>query len=181
MARVPEITTRDGVPEDKRQIFDAITGSRGRISGPFAVLLNSPEIAGRAAHLGAYIRFESVLSPTDRELAIITTSREFDCDYEWSAHEGMAREAGVREEAIDVVANRRAPDSLSEKEATIIRYGRELFRDHKVSDSTFNSAKASFGDQGVTELTATMGYYGMLACALNAFEVEPAPGTPRLP
>jgi 4-carboxymuconolactone decarboxylase len=38
-----------------------------------------------------------------------------------------------------------------------------------------------FGEKGVTELTATMGYYGMLACALNAFEVEPAPDAPRLP
>ena len=181
MARVPEITTRDGVPEDKRELFDAITESRGQITGPFGVLLNSPEIAGRAAHLGAYIRFESTLAPADRELGIITTAREFDCDYEWSAHEGMARQAGVREEAIDVVANRGAVDSLTEEEATIIRYGRELFGDHRVSDATFESARARLGDQGVTEMTAAMGYYGMLACALNALEVEPAPGTPRLP
>ena len=50
-----------------------------------------------------------------------------------------------------------------------------------MSDSTFDRASRMLGDQGVTELTATYGYYGMLACALNAFEVEPAPGTPRLP
>jgi len=33
----------------------------------------------------------------------------------------------------------------------------------------------------VTELTATMGYYSLLACTLNAFEVIPEPGTARLP
>ena len=181
MARVPEIETKDGVPEDKWDIFDSIASSRGSVRGPFAVLLNSPEVAGRVAHLGAYIRFESTLSPAERELAIITTSREFDCDYEWSVHETLAREAGVRSDAIDVVANRRDLDSLTEDEATIVRYGREMFQDHRVSDSTFAAAKARFGDQGVTELTATMGYYGMLACALNALEVEPAPDTPRLP
>ena len=181
MARIRQITTKDEVPADKHAIFDAIATSRGRVSGPFSVLLNSPEVAGRAAHLGAYIRFESTLSPADRELAIITTSREFDCGYEWSAHATLAKEAGVRDEAIDVVANRGDLGALTADEALIVRYGRELFRDHRVSDATFAAAKERFGEQGITELTATMGYYGMLACALNAFEVEPAPGTPALP
>ena len=181
MTRVPQITTKDQVPADMADIFDSIASSRGQVSGPFAVLLNSPEVAGRAAHLGAYIRFESTLSPSDRELAIITTSREFDCDYEWSAHVRLALESGVREQAVDTVANRGTLDSLTEDEALIVGYGRELFRDHRVSDATFDAAKARFGDQGVTELTATMGYYGMLACALNAFQVEPAPDAPRLP
>ena len=90
MARIRQITAKDEVPADKHDIFDSIATSRGRVSGPFSVLLNSPEVAGRAAHLGAYIRFESTLSPADRELAIITTSREFDCGYEWSAHATLA-------------------------------------------------------------------------------------------
>ena len=181
MSRVPQITSRTGVPSDKQHIFDAITSSRGQVSGPFSVLLHSPEVAGRVAHLGAYIRFESTLSPEQRELAIITTSREFDCGYEWSAHAVLAQQAGVRQDAIDVVANRRPLDALTEDEALIVGYGRELLRDHHVSQETFEAARSRFGDQGVTELTATMGYYSMLALVLNTFEVEPAPGTPRLP
>ena len=181
MARITQVTTKEQVPPDKHDIFDAIAASRGRVSGPFSVLLNSPEIAGRAAHLGAYIRFESTLAPAERELAIITTSREFDCGYEWSAHATLAKEAGVRDEAIAVVANKGDLAELTTDEALIVRYGRELFRDHRISDETFVAARQRFGDKGITELTATMGYYGMLACALNAFEVEPAPGTPSLP
>ena len=181
MSRVPIITSKDQVPADKASVVDSIASSRGQISGPFSVLLNSPEVAGRAAHLGAYIRFESTLDPADRELAIISTSREFDCDYEWSAHRGLALESGVRPEAVDVVAQRGPLDALTDDEAVIVSYARELFRSKRVSDATFDAAKARFGDQGVTELTATMGYYGMLACALNAFQVEPAAGAPRLP
>ena len=106
MARVHQISTRDEIPADKGHIFDSIVGSRGRVSGPFSVLLHSPEVAGRAAHLGAYIRFESTLSANQRELAIISAAREFDCDYEWGAHEKLAREAGVRDEAIQAVARK---------------------------------------------------------------------------
>ncbi len=136
MARITQVTTKDQVPPDKHDIFDAIAASRGRVSGPFSVLLNSPEIAGRAAHLGAYIRFESTLAPAERELAIITTSREFDCGYEWSAHATLAKEAGVRDEAIDVVANKGDLSELTTDEALIVRSGRELFRDHRISDET---------------------------------------------
>ena len=181
MPRIKRITERSQVSSDNQGIFDSIATSRGRVSGPFSVLLNSPEVAGRAAHLGTYIRFESTLTSDQRELAIITTAREFDCAYEWAAHATLALEAGVRDSVIQTVANGGELSELTDDEALIVGYARELLRNHKVSDGTYAAAKAKFGDQGVTELTATIGYYGMLACALNAFEVEPSPEMPQLP
>ncbi|MEE9284818.1 MAG: carboxymuconolactone decarboxylase family protein [Dehalococcoidia bacterium] len=181
MARIRRITARDETPEGQRHIFDAIVESRGRVVGPFQVLLNSPELAGRVAHLGAYVRFDSTLSSPVRELAIITTSRELDCELEWSAHAPLARQAGVSEQAIAAVGERGGLDSLNDDEAVIIRYGRELTRDHRVTEPTYRAARERFGERGVVELTATMGYYAMLASVLNAFDIEPLEGGPRLP
>ncbi len=181
MVRITQITERDQVETDKQHIFDSIATSRGRVSGPFSVLLNSPEIAGRAAHLGSYIRFESALTPAQRELAIITTAREFDCAFEWAAHATLAQQAGVPDATIEAVANGGDLSELSAGEALIVGYGRELLRNHRVADDTFASAKSEFGERGVTELTATFGYYSMLACALNAFEVLPPADMPQLP
>jgi 4-carboxymuconolactone decarboxylase len=59
-------------------IYDAIGESRGQVSGPFPVLPNSPEVASRIAPLGHFIRYESILKPMIRELAILTVAREFD-------------------------------------------------------------------------------------------------------
>lgn len=179
--RIPFITDRSDVPEEHRDHFDSIEESRGGIRGPFGVLLNSPEVAGRIGHLGAYIRFESVLPAAERELAILTTAREFDCAFEWAAHVPIARDAGVRDEAIDTLAHRNDLDALTETEAMIIRFGRDLFRDHTVAADTYDAAKAYYGNQGVTELTATMGYYSMMACVLNAFDVVPPSDAPTLP
>lgn len=180
-SRLPPVTSRTDVPEDERHHFDAIAESRGSVRGPFTVLMHSPEVAGRVGHLGAYIRYESELPGEVRELAILTTARAFDCAYEWAAHEPIAREAGVPSETIDVVAEREDPSALTEREATVVRYGRELFGDHAVSDETFAAAREAFGESGVTELTATMGYYSLIACVLNAFEVLPDEGAPSLP
>ncbi len=173
MARVPEINKREDLPTEQQPIFDEIAASRGRVSGPFKVLLNSPEVTRRIAHTGAYIRFESTLPDDVNELAVLATSRELDCQYEWTAHEPNARRAGVREEAIVAIRDRKAPQGLTPKEAVVVSYVQELLRDHRVSEATFQAALQRFGNQALTDLTATIGYYGMLACALNAFEVEP--------
>ena len=85
----------------------------------------------------------------------------------------------MREEAITAVRERRAPEGLNAEEAVVVTYVLELLRDHRVSEPTFTAALDKFGLQALTDLTATVGYYGMLACALNAFEVESE--TPLLP
>ena len=156
MARIKQITSKKDISNEHHGIFDSIASSRGRISGPFSVLLHSPEVAGRAAHLGAYIRFESLLKDDDREVAIITAAREMNCNYEWAAHVPIAMEAGITQEVVDVI------------------------NEKKVDQETFEQAVSKYGEQGVTELTATIGYYGMLACALNVFEVTPESGKPTL-
>ena len=172
-SRVPEISDRQRVPEDHRHLYDHIKETRGAVSGPFRVLFHSPEAAGKIGRLGTYVRYESALDGDVRELAIITTAREFTCAFEWATHEPIARAEGVSDDAIEVLLRRNEPDELSETEALVVRYGRELLREHRVSDATFRSVKEHFGVRGVTELTVTIGYYSMLANVLNAFEIRP--------
>jgi 4-carboxymuconolactone decarboxylase len=181
MARLPELTTKETLPPEAHEAFDSIAESRGRVGGPFAMMMHSPEVAARTAHLGAYLRFDSTLADGDRELAIITAAREADCAYEWGSHVRLAREVGVREEAINVVGALKATDELTADEALIVNYGRELLAAHHVSDATFAAARERFGEQGVIELTALLGYYTMVACTLNATTVEPTAGMAALP
>ena len=180
-ARMPELTRREDVPEEAHHIFDAIVRSRGGVRGPLAVLLHSPEVAARVAHLGAYLRFESSLPAPDRELAIITSAREIESEYEWASHAPLAREAGVREEVINIVGRRGNLDELNEREATVVRYTQELLRQRRISNTVFEAARRQLGNRGVMELTATVGYYAMVAYVLFACEVPPPAGGPRFP
>jgi 4-carboxymuconolactone decarboxylase len=87
----------------------------------------------------------------------------------------------VRQEAIDVIANRGELAALPPFEAEIIDYGRQLLRSRRVSQQTFEAALKRFGEQGMVDLTTLLGYYTMIACALNAFEVEAPEGWASLP
>lgn len=172
MARLP-LRTRESLPPDQQHLYDEIQGSRGgQVANVFRTLLNSPEAAARVARLGAYLRFESSLTPVQRELAILATARELDCTYELTHHERLAAQAGVRGAAIDVISQRKAPAGLLPDEAAIVTYAQELIRQRHVSEPTFQTALNLLGEQGVMDLTLTVGYYNMLAFALLALEVE---------
>lgn len=171
--RVPYITDRSDVPPDGDPHYDSIAESRGRIVAPFAVLLNSPELAGRIADVGAYIRFEGALSPRDRELAILTTAREQECAFEWAAHVPIAEDAGVERAAIDAIETRSDSDAFDRGAGELVAFCRELVANNRISPETYEPVHEQLGDRGVVELVATVGYYSMIACVLNAFEVLP--------
>jgi 4-carboxymuconolactone decarboxylase len=179
-ARVPMVDKDKATPA-QLAVWDRIAQSRGRVAGPFAALLHSPELARRIAETGHYVRFEGPLPQADRELAIITVARALDCQYEWAAHAVLARRAGVRDEVIAAIRERRAPAGLTPAEAQLNVYAAALLREHRVSDDAFAALQARFGLEGLVDLTATIGYYAMIACALNAFAIEPTPGEPPLP
>ncbi len=179
-ARVP-LVERDTATPAQQAAWDAISQSRGRVAGPFAALLHSPELAHRVASAGHYVRFDGPLPQTVREIAIITVARALDAQYEWAAHAVLARNAGVREEVITAIRERKAPAGFTAEETQVWGYANALIREHRVSDKDFAALQARFGLEGLVDLTAVVGYYAMIACALNAFDVEPTPGEPRLP
>jgi 4-carboxymuconolactone decarboxylase len=181
MARVPLIEQRTDVPAGGAPAWDAIAGSRGDVIGPFRVLLHSPELARRVAEVGAFVRFESSVPAVDRELAILVAARTLDCRFEWAAHAPLARRAGVREEAIAAVAGRRAPRGLTATEAEVFAYTVQLLRDHRVEPAAFAALRDRLGLRALVELNTAIGYYGLIAATLNAFEVEPGPDADRLP
>ena len=181
MARFQQITSREQVPPEGQAAFDAIVASRGGVTGPFTILMYSPEMAARTAHLGAYVRFEQNLPPVESHVAFIAAVREFDCRYEWGTWSLAAARLGVSKETIDLIGNRAPLESFSEKEGLIVRYTRELVSNHRVSQPVFDAMRQLLGDKGLVELTGAIGYFSLLACVLNGFEVDPKPVWPELP
>src|SRR5260221_9499985 len=103
MARLPSVTSKDQVAAKDHAAFDSIVASRGAVQGPFTMFLHSPEIAGRAAHLGAYVRFEGSLDKRVRVLAAMVVAREYEAIYVWGAQTGGARKLNVPEATITAI------------------------------------------------------------------------------
>src|ERR671929_96467 len=175
MARLPSITSKEQVPAKDHAVFDSIVASRGSVHGPFTMFLHSPEIAGRVAHLGAYVRFEGSLDMRVRVLAAMTAAREFEAEYVWGAQTGGARRLGVPESTITAIREKHTR-GVPPEDAEIIDFTRQLLQKHRVDDATFKAMQARFGNDELIQLTGAIGYYSLLAMTVNACELEAAPG-----
>lgn len=175
MARLTPITSRDQVDAKDHEIVDAIIESRGALQGPFTMFLHSPELAGRVANLGAYVRFEGSLDMRVRVLAAMTAAREFDAVYVWGAQTGGARRLGVPESTITAIREKHTRD-MPPEDAQIVDFTKQLLQKHRVDDVTFEAIQERFGNDGLIQLTGAIGYYSMLAMTVNACELEAAPG-----
>ena len=173
MARTPTVT-REAVPENQRTAFDAIVQERGSVptTGPGSVMLNAPGAAQRALDLALYLRTDTSLEPRIRELAMLVAARENDCQFIWNAHAPPARRAGLRDEIVDSLRDRKDLPSPAADEAAVVEYGQQFFRTRRVGQAAFDAVVAQFGIPGATELTTLMGCYSMLAFNVNAFGVE---------
>jgi 4-carboxymuconolactone decarboxylase len=174
MARLTPITSKDQVAAKDHPIVDGILKSRGALQGPFTMFLHCPELAGRAAHLGAYVRFEGSLDMRVRVLAAMTVAREFDAVYVWGAQTAGARRLGVPEPTITAIREKHSR-GLPPEDAQIVDFTRQLLQKHRVDDTTMRAIRARFSDDELIQLTGAIGYYCMLAMTVNACELEAGP------
>ena len=179
--RVTPITRREQVSEEHRAVFEAVTGERGGVRGPFPWLLYSPVLCGRHLDVGTFLRASSQIEPGARELCIIATAREKDCPYVWAAHAPAARKTGVADAVVAAVGDRSDLASLGQIERDVIDYARQLHRTNAVPQPLFDRLRQRHGVTWLVELTCLIGHYGIVSAILNAFEIAPAPGAEQLP
>ncbi|HVZ10727.1 carboxymuconolactone decarboxylase family protein [Rhodopila sp.] len=171
MARLPLIHRKEQLAPQHQPIADAIIGSRGSLEGPFSVFLHCPELAGRLAHLGSYIRFEGTLDFRVRTLAALVVAREFDAQYVWGAQTGVARQRGITDSTVAAI-KAGTDDGIPPEDLAIVAFTRTLLRRHRVADADAAVLRDRFGDDGFIQLTGAIGYYSLLAMTVNAAELE---------
>jgi 4-carboxymuconolactone decarboxylase len=156
--------------EQKTMTRHVLDGPRTAMSGPFNVMLRAPLMGDLAQELGAQIRFNSSLPPALREMAILMAARHWTAHYEWNAHKTLALDEGLSPAIVAAIAAGETPREMRPDEAALHRFCSELLATKRVGDDTFAAAKAAFGEQGVTEIMFTLGYYGLVSMMLNVDE-----------
>ena len=189
MARLPQVR-REDLDAIGQDAFDTYvrpgTGYDTGLRGPIGMWMHSPVLAEALFDVRQRMRYGSAKDQRLTELTIITTAREIDNQYVYTAHEPTARRNGLEQEIIDIVRFREpldgstAVDGLGEVERAIIQFTRELINEDKVSSETFAKAVDVFGNEGVMDLTGLIAYYHFTALTIKAFDVQRAVGSDRL-
>ncbi|HVR78640.1 MAG TPA: hypothetical protein VMS99_09640 [Acidimicrobiia bacterium] len=182
MARIKPITREEATP-DQQRVGDVIYGSRKEeYGGPSAILLHIPELAERFDHLRNYLVREQKLPDPMVHLAALMAARFWAAEYAWWKRVPMCLEAGIPQEVIDAVLERRRPEFADSDLEAVYDYLTELLEDRRVSVRTHQRLQGIIGDESMIELVLVLGFYSMLGLVCNAFEPDFPPGVapPRL-
>lgn len=156
-----------------RAAAELIAGPRKGVFGPFVALLRSPALMERLGRVGEYLRFEASLPARLTELAILITSRHATNQFEWVLHYPLAAKAGVARESLDAIAKGECPGGLADDEAVVYDFATELVSTSFVSDAVYARALQAFGEQGVVDLTAIVGYFVTVCYVMNVAGTPP--------
>ena len=133
---------------------------------PFKVYMRSPALASKLEAMSDYVRWGTGQPPRLTELAIMITARHWSSQWIWRGHYRAAVKDGLDPSVgADIAAGRR-PTKMKEDETILYNYATELYCDKAVSDATFAAAVKAFGEKGLIDLVATMGYYDTVAMTL---------------
>jgi alkylhydroperoxidase family enzyme len=167
----------------QRAVYEAITGGpragqagtvpivdeAGRLLGPFAVMLLTPEVGNAMQQVGAKIRFSTALTGRERELGILAVAGELRSDFERLAHEPAALKLGLTQAQVNAVLSGQVPGGLSADEALICRLARVMTAERNLRDQDYEDGVAALGLERLAELTWLVGYYSALALSLAVF------------
>jgi len=179
-ARLPFLQRKD-MNEADQKIFDVLPGrgQDGVLRGPLAFAAYNPGAAKALFDLHNAAVAGS-LNPHVRELAIMVACRETNYNLEWNAHEATALKNGVDAKVIDVIRKKGALTGIDEKDAVVIRLGRQMFTDKKVDSATFAKVVEFYGKRGAMDMVAVMNTYAVSGFYAIAVDEHAAPGKPSL-
>ena len=156
---------------EQRAIYDeSIASKRGSPPPPMMAWLASPEMARHATRLGAFLRYDTSLTPALSELAILVTARHWTAQFEWYAHKKMALDGGLDPKIIDAIRDRRTPTFDDPKAQVIYDVARSLHEAKGLPQPLFDEAMRLLGERGLVEVIGLCGYYTMVSMTLNAYQ-----------
>ena len=158
----------------KNALFDADGGLRG----PWNAEVLSPRLGKHLEQLASAVRHENSLEPRLYEISILVVGVFWQAQFEWYAHEKLARKAGIAEAALPMIKRGCEPEELigvlQPDEVAVYKLSLEMVRTRRVSSETYAETAAALGgdDRKMADLCMSMGCYHAVSNVLNMFAVE---------
>lgn len=186
LSRMPRAHRDQFATDDEKQAFDrvaalsaTVTATQG-VMGPTGTRAQIPELAESYRLMFGMLQKKCGVDQKYFEEAALVATRESNNEVEWNDHEAN----GIKflgADVVELIRNKQDPKGIDEKEALIIQFGRELFRQpfNRVSSKTFAQMEQAFGRQGTLGITLVMGYYTMNALLMHAYDQHTDPARKR--
>ena len=163
----------------QKEVADAIAGGpRGGLRGPYLALIHHPELADKLQALGEHLRYGAAISPANIEMVVLIVARHMNCQYEWFAHERIARNTtDLADSIIKALQINAVPPEMNAEQKTLYQFSKEVIAHGQPTNSTYDEAIKHFGREGVLDIISLVGYYSLIAMVLNTSQIPLPEGT----
>lgn len=148
---------------------------QGRLPDLFRIMLHSPTVSSGWLALGTAIRYHTSLSSAVRETLITFVAQQRGCAHEVTVHAPLAEAAGVPAEALVDLSTWRLSTQLDDAVRTALAIAEPALAGTAPDGTDVAAASAVFGEQGVLEIVALVGYYTAIATFMLGIGLEEPP------
>lgn len=162
----------EALNEEQRELYERFAKTHdGKFAGPQVPRLRLPKISAPVQRINRILRSESTLQRQIFEMITLLVAKAWNAEYMWKAHVRDGIKAGLTEESLLALKEGRCPEGLSEKERVIIELAQTLLQFTIPSDELYQKAFNLLGETQLVEVASDVGYYGMAASMINAFNI----------
>jgi alkylhydroperoxidase family enzyme len=138
-----------------------------------AVLARQPDLLSPFLTWAAALALHGVLPARDHELLALRAASNCGSDFEWEEHCQYARDAGLRDDEIAMVARPLGEGPWTDAERALLAAADELTATFDISDATWADLANHYEQPALVEITFVVGQYTMLSMVANAAGIEP--------
>ncbi len=173
-----EILTREEMNAEQRKVHDENKASGGRLrGGPYWAYIQNPEFMGLHKAMNDYVR-DSSLTKRERQIVVLAVVRYWSAAYPWALQARLSLAEGVEQEIIDAInaGERLRLNDPGEQAAYDVAC--DLVAEKGLSDVVYAAAEKQFGLAKLVDVVSCIGFYSMLCCTANAFDITPPDDAP---
>ena len=171
------VLSREDMNDKQGALYDSFVEEGKPHAGPYWAYVRHPSLMRLWSEVGDWLR-SSALSGPERQIAILTAVRFWDAKYPWAVQVRASLVAGVGQDVIDAINERRDPGLPDARERMAHEMAKQLTGTHRLTDQTYMDAEKLFGEDDLVSLIGLVGFFGMVSTTANAIDATPPDEAP---
>ena len=170
---VPDL---NDLPEDLKNFIVTINEKTGFVPNVFLALAHRPdELRAFMAYHDAVMGRDGGLSEADREMIVVATSSDNNCQYCVVAHGAILRIRAKNPLIADQVATNHKKADISDRERAMLDFAIKVSRDSRsIDDMDYENLRShGFSDDDIWDIAAITAFFGMSNRLANFLSMRP--------
>lgn len=148
--------------------------------GPYAALMNHPQLCEKVEDLGYYLKFQGHLPRDVYQFVVLCVARKTGAAFEWIDHIEHAEAAGVPSSIVRALQEDEDLENISLPPYDVVaKVLASTLSWKNVPQALQDESIQRFGIEGFVELVVLSGFYQMFSAINQGFDVALPPGAPE--